>query len=382
MRILIISLQGIGNTLMTLYAAEMLKDNSNAEISFVVSNNGSHKLVLSQLSENDVYIWDETKSSFRNIVRLTREIRKTYFDEVYLAYPSWKREGVIGLIARSVGKKVVLDSEGDWKYLRNFFKTKIKKTSNIHDINTNYLLFKVSNNGYLCSGKALIKTVKAYHDDYAQKYFTENSLQNKFVIAVHPGSKGEGKRWDAQKFMELCKDLNNRFDCKFIIIGGDDELLLKQTVANGIGGSAVLLNFSNLFQTASVLSKCNLFIGNDSAPMHLSVVMGTPVVALWSYTDFYRTSPYGPGNIIVRKSYPCSPCYGFTEDYINNCVHDLKCIKDLQVENVLPVISRFIEIITSNKQNVNTTDIDAINIPGLERVYRLEHGCTVVEFRG
>ena len=367
---------------MTMYAVERLKDSDNAEISFVVSNNGSHELVLSSRDKRHIHVWDEAKSSFKNIARLGREITKEKFDEVYLAYPSWKREGVVGLVARSVEKKVVLDSDGDWRFLRKFFKTQIKKTSRIHDINTNYLLFGVPNDGYLRSGGSLVEIVKEHHADYARKFFAQNDLQNRFILAVHPGSKGESKRWDAQKFVRLCTELNKRFDTRFVIIGGDDELLLKQTIARGIGEIAVVLNFAGLYQTASVLSKCNLFIGNDSAPMHLSVVVGTPVVALWGCSDLYRTSPYGPGNMVVRKSSPVDPSYRFNRRRVSGGAHEMRSIRDLQLENVLPVVSRYVEILRDGKRDTSTIDTDLAAIPGLEKIYRLEHGCTVIEFKG
>lgn len=328
--ILIICLQGIGNTLMALYAVEKLIEVCPARLSIVLPNNGSHELAHSQFPQSKVYIWDESKSAAKNIMRLGFELIQTNFDEVYLAYPSGKREGVIGLLTRVKEKKVLLDGEGDWKSFRKLYKSTMIKPSNMHDITANLLLFGVKNQGLPSSEKRILEIVEGDYDGYSEQFFVKNNLSNKLIIAVHPGAKGEGKRWASGNYIKLCKEIRRRFDCRFIIIGGDDELLLKQSIANGIGENAVLLDSSSLFQTASVLKKCNLFIGNDSAPMHLSVTLGVPVIALWSYTDFYRTSPYGGGNVIIRKPYECSPCYNsLSRSYISDCKYSMRCIRNL-----------------------------------------------------
>ena len=380
--VLVICLQGIGNTLMTLYAVEKFLETHPARLYLAVSNNGSHELALLQAPKDQVYLWDESKSATNNILHLGIKLRQTNFNEVYLSYPSGRRESIIGLLTRATEKKVLMDGVGDWKFFRKLYKSKMTKQSKIHDINANFLLFEIPNQGFLSSGKVVIEAIRRDYDSYAEQFFSENSLLGNFVVALHPGAKGDGKRWAMEKFIQLCKELNKRVDCKFIIVGGDDELLLKKAVANGIGGSAVMLNSSSVIKTASVLRRCNLFIGNDSAPMHISAISGVPVIALWSYTDFYRTAPYGDGNVIVRKAYDCSPCYSFTDWYKDDCKYHLRCIKDLELDDVLPIVSHCIEIMLSEKRKVRTGDIHSLKTEGIDRIYALEHGCTVVDLKG
>ena len=381
-KILVVCLQGIGNTLMTLYALEKFMEGRTGRLSIVTSNNGSHELALSQLPDDQLYIWDESKSAASNIFHLGCEFLRERFDEVYLAYPSGGREGMIGLLTRAYEKKVVVDGEGGMRLFRRFYKTRIVKQIKTHDINTNFLLFGVPNNGYLRSGKTVIEGVRKGFGGYGEQFFDENNLSGKFIVAVHPGAKGDGKRWDTEKFIKLCKMLNERFGCRFVVVGGDDELALKQTVANGVGENAVLLNTASLFQTASVLQRCNLFIGNDSAPMHISAILGVPVIALWSYTDFNRTAPYGPGNIIIRKAYDCSPCYSFAGRFKDDCGYGMRCIKDLSLQEVLPVVAGYIEVRLSRGGKVSRGDMDSLRIGGVERIYELEHACVVVDLKG
>ncbi|GBE05793.1 lipopolysaccharide core heptosyltransferase RfaQ [bacterium BMS3Abin10] len=367
---------------MTLCAAEKLMEQYPVNLSVAVSNNGSQELALSQFPKGRVYIWDESDVAAKNVIRLGRKLRHMCFDRVYLAYPSYKREGVVGLLTKAREKKVLLDGAGDWKFLRKIYKSKIWKPANMHDINANYALFGVESQGCLNPGGMFRRKIENEYGNYADSFFSEGGLADKFVIAVHPGANGDGKRWGTDKLIKLCGELHDRFACRFVIVGGSDELKLKQTVAKGIGESAVPLDSATLFQTASIIQRCSLFIGNDSAPMHISAVLGVPVVALWSYTDFHRTSPYGPGNIIIRKAYPCSPCYSFNGSFTDNCKFGMKCIKNLELDDVLPVVSHCVEVMLDKKRRINAEDVNSLKLNGIEKVYGLEHGCVVVDFRG
>ncbi len=345
-------------------------------------NNGSQELALSQFPERQSHIWDESQNAVKNSIRLGRRLRWMRFDKVYLAYPSFKREGVVGLLARAREKTVLLNGKNGGRFLKRLYSPKRLQTSRIHNINANYALFEVANRGYLNTGSVFNRTVEKEYKDYADNFFSDNGLQDKFVIAVHPGANGNGKRWAPEKLIELCSELAGRFACRFVIVGGRDESGLKQTVIKGIGESAVMPESPTLFQTASIIKKCGLFIGNDSAPMHMSAILGVPVIALWSYTDFYKTSPYGADNLVIRKACDCSPCYNSLKRYINDCEYGMKCINGLSLENILPLVSGYIRFLLNKKRTMNSRDIDSLKVDGIERVYELEHGCTVVDFRG
>lgn len=56
---------------------------------------------------------------------------------------------------------------------------------------------------------------------------------------------------------------------------------------------------------ASLLERFNLFICNDSAPLHIASVMKTPVVAIFGPSKSKETCPYGNIHRVVEKDFPC-----------------------------------------------------------------------------
>jgi ADP-heptose:LPS heptosyltransferase len=55
-----------------------------------------------------------------------------------------------------------------------------------------------------------------------------------------------------------------------------------------------LIGHLDLAETAAVLQRCRLFLGNDSGLMHLATAVGIPVVAIFVATDPAHVGPYSP----------------------------------------------------------------------------------------
>jgi heptosyltransferase-3 len=52
-----------------------------------------------------------------------------------------------------------------------------------------------------------------------------------------------------------------------------------------------------------------MFVGVDSAPMHIAAAVGTPVVALFGPSDDVEWAPWGVAHRIVASgAHPCRPC--------------------------------------------------------------------------
>jgi lipopolysaccharide heptosyltransferase I len=115
-------------------------------------------------------------------------------------------------------------------------------------------------------------------------------------ILISPGaSNRQGyKRWPPRSFAATAAGLAAN-GATFQIAWGPGEEELAREVVTHAGDAAHLLPATSLAVLAELLRSADLFIGNDSGPMHLAWLVGTPVVALYGATDPVVNAPWGQG---------------------------------------------------------------------------------------
>jgi lipopolysaccharide heptosyltransferase I len=122
-------------------------------------------------------------------------------------------------------------------------------------------------------------------------------------ILMSPGAsqRQSYKRWPPHLFAAAAEQLAAG-GAQIRIAWGPGEEELAQTVVDGAPHSASLLPPTSLLLLAEVLRGADLFIGNDSGPMHLAWLVKTPVVALYGATDPLINAPWGEGHRQVAVS--------------------------------------------------------------------------------
>jgi len=155
------------------------------------------------------------------------------------------------------------------------------------------------------------------------------------LVGINPGAAfGPAKRWFTDRYAKLADELVKRYNVKVIIFGGPQDCDITGEVASLMKSSSInLAGKITLRELAAIIARCNVFITNDTGPMHIAAAVGTKVVAIFGSTDPVRTSPWGEGHIIVKKEVECSPClkpFCLRNDY--------KCLDMITVEDVLGLI--------------------------------------------
>ncbi len=149
------------------------------------------------------------------------------------------------------------------------------------------------------------------------------------IAAIGIGAGQAARRWPVEYFAKV---LNSIRATGLLIGGAEDsiyyEKLLKlcdQKIVNACGCS--------LRQTIALLERCDVFIGNDSGPMHLAAAMDVPVVEISFYplrgssahaNSPKRFGPWGVPNTIVQPKRPLPPCVDTCEENIPHCILQVK----------------------------------------------------------
>jgi ADP-heptose:LPS heptosyltransferase len=128
------------------------------------------------------------------------------------------------------------------------------------------------------------------------------------TVALHPGSKDGFKRWPAEHFISVGKQLA-AFGYSIVITGnGEEEPLMKQ-IASHIPRASLIDPTLSLRNFAARLKRVSLLISNDTGPVHLACALQTPVIALYSSTDPALCGPHRAENAIaLSKRACCTPC--------------------------------------------------------------------------
>ncbi len=140
---------------------------------------------------------------------------------------------------------------------------------------------------------------------------------DKTLVALCPGAGAAWRRWPPDRFAELAKRLKRTRGASFVILGGQEDRLLGEAISNALGGEAVdATGRTTLRQTAALLKRCRLFVGNDTGSMHLAAAMGVPVVEIscfpangpdWHWNSPLRFGPWGvPHRILQPDGHPAA----------------------------------------------------------------------------
>lgn len=139
----------------------------------------------------------------------------------------------------------------------------------------------------------------------------EHRLKTKSFVLVHPGSRWLFKCWPADSTAVLLDRLHDA-GWPIVVTGAPDAAereLVAAIIARTRAPVVDLTGQLSLSELAALIGVARLFIGVDSAPMHIAAAMGTPVVALFGPSGEDEWGPWSvPQRVIVSDRHPCRPC--------------------------------------------------------------------------
>lgn len=158
-------------------------------------------------------------------------------------------------------------------------------------------------------------------------------------IGLFPGAGWKLREWMPERFAAIGDRLVEQYDAQVIIYGGPKEGELVHKVKNLMHHPSIAFSGNlHIRQLAACIEKCDMFLTNDTGPMHIAAAVGTPTIALFGPGNHHRFQPIGDSHTIIRHDVPCSPCKQFTDKCKNNI-----CMKGITVDEVWETISRKID---------------------------------------
>jgi heptosyltransferase-2 len=130
------------------------------------------------------------------------------------------------------------------------------------------------------------------------------------MVAMAPGSVWPTKRWLPDGFVQVSRSLWQEKRIRTVLIGGESDVDLgDQIVLQAGAGPVNAMGRLSLLASAELIRRCCVILSTDSAPLHLGVAMGIPVVAIFGPTvPEFGFGPYGERHTVIQKDMSCRPC--------------------------------------------------------------------------
>ncbi|MBU0694207.1 MAG: glycosyltransferase family 9 protein [Candidatus Omnitrophica bacterium] len=346
-KILVISLSGIGNTLLaTPFLKVLRKHYLDERIDFLGLNQGIVEVVEASSLVDDIFIF--SKKFFKNLSVIRQLRRKGYAYSVTL-FPSNKRQ--FNILAFLIGAKRRATHSYDSRNIATFSflqNVKIPVDESLCDIEQNMNLLKA----FTLESRVKNKEPNIFIDkrdaQFAEQFLKEKRLESEFLIGMHPGGggiwdkrwQGSLKRWPEEYFARACDRLIELKKAKILIFGGVEEEELKDKIKDlsRYKKDIVIINEASLKKVSALIRKCKSFISNDTSLMHIGAALGVPTLGIFGPTNYKRTAPYGKNGYYIKSGISCSPClkYPFysTSSKIK-CTKNLECLRKITPDDVI-----------------------------------------------
>lgn len=163
--------------------------------------------------------------------------------------------------------------------------------------------------------KRLVIVPSPDDEAHIERELARRGLEHVAFAQLHPGSRWLFKTWNGARTAEVVLHLAQR-GLAVAITGARDEreqaLVAQVLGALPAAARARVHDFTGtltLPQLAALTARARLFVGVDSAPMHIAAAMGTPNVVLFGPSDEREWGPWQVAHrVVAADGYPCRPC--------------------------------------------------------------------------
>ena len=352
-RILIVNPYGIGDVLFTTPVIRALRE--HAPNTFIGILLGSRTNPLLKLNPDLNIIFNYNKDIFRSLpllrkglylLKLIWDIRKQNFD-IFIDLSNTDEYAFFAKFIFRIPVRIGFQYRKRGRYLN--YKTPLPQGFAQKHVSEHYQdLLK-----HLNISPSLEKTLYFYTDDsqktWLKTLFMNHQISNNHkVICLLPGggkSWGKGasfKYWPLKHYSKLAQLLAQKSEVKIVLIGAKEDQELCQKLKEEHPFLLDLSGKTTLEQLSLLIGQANLVIGNESGPLHLTVAIGTPSIAIYGPVDPQVYGPYSKykKHETLFHEIPCHPCYqNFRMPPCENQI----CLKELLPKTVFERASLLLE---------------------------------------
>lgn len=160
-------------------------------------------------------------------------------------------------------------------------------------------------------------------------------------IALQPFSLWSYKELPESHYIRLIREIHSAFGMPAVIVGGPAERQRAETICQSAGPGAInMAGETSIGELPALLQKASLFVGIDSAGLHIAAAMGCPTIGIFGPSASASWAPRGVEHMAIQAQAPCSPCLdkGCRNSEVSTC------LQELPVSTILKAVEKQLEL--------------------------------------
>jgi heptosyltransferase I len=312
-RLLVVRLSAMGDVIHTLPAAQALRDAfPHAMIGWLIEERWAELLcapgtprrgprspqrpLVDWVHTVNLTAWRKTLftiQTLQEIIKVWNDVRSVHYDVAV------DLQGAIrsAVLANWSGARVLYGASEPRESPASLWYTRHAIAYGTHVIEQNFSIAEA-----VVGRKINMSRVEFPHDPMAEERIRHDLARQgvREYVILNPGAGWGAKRWPAERYGEVARQLSCDGLCPIINYGPGEELLAEKVmVASCATAKPMKLSISQLI---ALMRHAKLFVGGDTGPMHLAAALGLPVVAIFGPTNPARNGPYRTRSVVLRNS--------------------------------------------------------------------------------
>ncbi|WP_196209581.1 lipopolysaccharide core heptosyltransferase RfaQ [Citrobacter sp. Res13-Sevr-PEB04-36] len=246
---------------------------------------------------NDFYLIEKNKgllTTIKNYLTVHQLLKKNRYDLIVNLTEQWP----IGALIASLHRPSIA-FEREKKLWNNLF-SRVTPMTGTHIVEQNLSILK----GIGFSETELKKEIRLYYrqDDYQRLVSQLPSLSSQKYVVIQPTARQEFKCWDMEKFAHVIDHLHRLGLHVYLTCGpalNEQQQVQKIAALCKSAPDLTLAGKTTFLQLAALIDHAVLYIGVDSAPMHMAAALGTPQVCLFGATKYQQWQPWSDKAVLI-----------------------------------------------------------------------------------
>jgi heptosyltransferase-3 len=307
-KILVIKLRHIGDVLLTVPVFRALRENFPDAYIAALVNSGTEDVLSGNPLINEIFIFDRNIKKMNHPIRYIKElsffkqIRMKGFD-MTVDLTSGDRAALVSIIS-GARYRIAYSPKKEGLLAKKYLYTHLaKKHPGQHMVLQNLEVLRQF--GIDTKQEQLDFFIPEEARIFVKRILEEKGLtKDDTVVHIHPTSRWLFKCWKDEYMAEVISWLIKQ-GLKVIVTSSPEkhELEKAQEILALVSSHQSLIDITGrttIKQLAAIADASDLFIGVDSAPMHIAAAVGTPVIAIFG-TGVKSWKPWCNRHVVLFK---------------------------------------------------------------------------------